>query len=325
MKAQPIINTETGVITFPPGFSFSRGGWHLSDETKAKMSATRKGKPLSAETKAKISKNNYFRGKHFTGESNPFYGKHHTEETKEKVKQMQEAGLIKTRKGQKNTPEHNAKIGAANKLAYSEANPETRAHNILISNNPAKKPENRKAASERRKAILEKKRGTPERAAEIAAWREKMDEWIEEHGHPLAGFQFSEESRQKMSETHKAQWQDSEYTEMMRKAIHQTPNIPEKMLGELLEAILPGQYSYTGDWAVFIDGINPDFIDNDGGFKVIEMFGNYWHRDSNPQDRIDKFAKAGFDCLVIWEREVYELEIDPTELINKILEFHGSQ
>ena len=50
-------------------------------------------KTLSLETRQKMSinhrdvkgKNNYFYGKHFTGEKHPFYGKHHTEHSKEKI------------------------------------------------------------------------------------------------------------------------------------------------------------------------------------------------------------------------------------------------
>jgi G:T-mismatch repair DNA endonuclease (very short patch repair protein) len=38
--------------------------------------------------------------------------------------------------------------------------------------------------------------------------------------------------------------------------------------------------------------MNPDFI-CDEEKKVIEVYGDYWHRNDNPQDRINKFKKMG--------------------------------
>lgn len=59
----------------------------------------------------------------------------------------------------------------------------------------------------------------------------------------------------------------------------------------------------------------PDFI---VGNKCVELFGNYWHKGENPQDRINKFKEVGFDCLVIWESEWYS---DKQYWINKVSEF----
>jgi G:T-mismatch repair DNA endonuclease (very short patch repair protein) len=39
----------------------------------------------------------------------------------------------------------------------------------------------------------------------------------------------------------------------------------------------------------------------------------------NPQDRIDAFKPFGFDTLVIWERELKDIE----NVKNKIQEFHA--
>lgn len=62
----------------------------ISEETKQKMSETRKGKPKSEETRRKMSQanrgeNNYWYGK--TGELNPFYGRKHSPES---IKRMSE-------------------------------------------------------------------------------------------------------------------------------------------------------------------------------------------------------------------------------------------
>ena len=67
-------------------------GYHMSDETKLKISKSRKGKllgeenprygkPIPEDIKDKIRQAN----KKKTGENNHMYGKHHTEETKEKM------------------------------------------------------------------------------------------------------------------------------------------------------------------------------------------------------------------------------------------------
>ena len=49
-----------------------------SEESKRKISQSKKGKPLSAETRKKMSESQM-------GEKNGFYGKHHSEETKRKI------------------------------------------------------------------------------------------------------------------------------------------------------------------------------------------------------------------------------------------------
>ncbi len=60
-------------------------GKHHSDETKRKLSESKKGKHHSEETKRKLSEAN-------KGEKNPFYGKHHSEEVKRKIS---EAGKVR--------------------------------------------------------------------------------------------------------------------------------------------------------------------------------------------------------------------------------------
>ena len=66
---------------------------------------------------------------------------------------------------------------------------------------------------------------------------------------------------------------------------------------------------YTGNGVVVISGLCPDFTNCNGQKKVIEMFGDYWHKGQNPQDRIDKFESFGFGCLVIWESEIKDEEL----------------
>ena len=76
-------------------------------------------------------------------------------------------------------------------------------------------------------------------------------------------------------------------------------------------------FEFTGKGKVVIGGKVPDFANINGKKQLLELFGDYWHKGQNPQDRIDKFAKFGYQCLVIWE---YELK-DSKTLVHKISEF----
>lgn len=49
-------------------------------------------------------------------------------------------------------------------------------------------------------------------------------------------------------------------------------------------------FTFVGDGKVIIGGKNPDFI-NEKNKKLIEVYGDYWHKGQNPQDRIDYFVK----------------------------------
>lgn len=51
--------------------------------------------------------------------------------------------------------------------------------------------------------------------------------------------------------------------------------------------------------------MTPDFR-IPGTMKVIEVYGNYWHRNDDPQVRIDMWRSVGCECLVIWEFEINE-------------------
>ena len=86
------------------------------------------------------------------------------------------------------------------------------------------------------------------------------------------------------------------------------PTVPERKLFEILNAIYPNEYRYTGNWEIIIGRMCPDFTNVNGRKEVIELYGDYWHRGENPQTRIDKFAEFGFKCLIIWQYELKERE-----------------
>ena len=138
------------------------------------------------------------------------------------------------------------------------------------------------------------------------------------------------EYRAKMIEERKRRWCDPEYKERVirkiRKSLAKKPTKPEQNVIELIKKYaLP--FHYTGDGEVIIDGLNPDFINNNGEKKVIEVFGRAFH---DPEFKYNFFEipwkqqhegktlaymKRGYDCLILWEDE------PKSEILEKIREF----
>ena len=92
-------------------------GKHLSEEHKKKIGASNKGKTLSEEARKKISESN-------SGEKHHFFGKHHTEETKKKLSDAHKGKHLSDEtkkkigeksKGRNHTEESKKKISTANK------------------------------------------------------------------------------------------------------------------------------------------------------------------------------------------------------------------
>lgn len=95
------------------------------------------------------------------------------------------------------------------------------------------------------------------------------------------------------------------------------PNKVEEHLNTILKDNFPNEWEYVGDGKLIISGLIPDFANINGKKQLIEMFGDYWHKGENPQDRIDKFAKLGYSCLVIWESELK----NPNQVIERVANF----
>lgn len=133
------------------------------------------------------------------------------------------------------------------------------------------------------------------------------------------GRKLSEETKRKIRETVLEQWSDDVYKEKRLKKFfkYKKPNFCEQNLSNLLQQTVPDEYRYN-DGQFILGGKIPDFPNVNGQKKLIELYGDYWHRNDNPQDRIDYLKQFGYDTLIIWERELKDKEV----LINKILEFH---
>ena len=116
----------------------------------------------------------------------------------------------------------------------------------------------------------------------------------------------------------KKRWIDPAYQKKMAKAFAIKPNKPETALLNLLNQLFPQEYKYVGDFQFFLGGKNPDFMNVDGRKSLIELYGTYWHRNDDPQDRIDHFKQYGFSTLIVWENELKDQEA----LVNKLQKFH---
>jgi len=126
--------------------------------------------------------------------------------------------------------------------------------------------------------------------------------------------------RMKMSNMMIAKWQDPEYVNKVLKGRRFRPSSLEKFFDNLTPDIV----KYTGDGTRWINMIkidgrnhNPDFRII-GQKKLIELFGDYWHRNDNPDDLIEKYKQAGFGCLIFWESEVYK---QTDKILEKVKEF----
>jgi len=102
------------------------------------------------------------------------------------------------------------------------------------------------------------------------------------------------------------------------KSCNVKPNKAEARLNDILGEALLNEYALNVDGSLIIlGGKIPDFVNINGAKKLIELYGDYFHRGQNPQDRIDYFAQYGFSTLVIWESELDDQE----KLLKRVKQF----
>lgn len=118
----------------------------------------------------------------------------------------------------------------------------------------------------------------------------------------LMGKPLSIEHKIKISEKIKQYWKDPEYAK--KHLVFNSPNKQEKKLLGILDNLYPGEWKFVGDGKMIIDGKCPDFINVNGQKKIIELYGERWHQDHNPKDRINVFKPFGYDTLVVWVHEL---------------------
>ena len=110
----------------------------------------------------------------------------------------------------------------------------------------------------------------------------------------------------------KRMWKNSHYRR------GQTSSQEEIWLTKFLDEYFPGQWRFVGDWQFLVGTKCPDFWNGD--HKLIELFGNFWHRREDESKRIDFFKENGYKCLVVWTHEIR----NPDILKSKIEEFSNN-
>lgn len=179
----------------------------------------------------------------------------------------------------------------------------------IIPRTAFKRGEHRSPATEFKKGIIPYNKGKTleelfgeERAKEI---RRKTSESHKGQKPWHAGRGWPEWVRKKLSEVHKGKRLSSEHLRNILRANAVKPNKSELRLLGILRSIDPN-WRYVGDGSLIIDGKCPDFWD--GGNRLVELFGEFWHRDDDPQERIGFFASRGYDCVVVWDFELGDVE-----------------
>lgn len=142
--------------------------------------------------------------------------------------------------------------------------------------------------------------------------------------HPRWGKHWSHDQKIILSLAHKGQHSSpktefqnlprDKYWELQQRAIfahHKHPNKWEKIAIELLNKACPGEYKFVGDGSLIINGFNPDFTNINGKKKVIEVFGEYWHKGRGIRrwhqtelGRIMVYNSMGYDCLILWDMDL---------------------
>ena len=114
-------------------------------------------------------------------------------------------------------------------------------------------------------------------------------------------------------------WQDPAHASMIMKSWRMSPNKKELWLEDFLNYLYPGEWKFVGDGQLIIAGKCPDFVNVNGKNQLIELYGDYWHKDKDPEERIKIFIPFGYRTLVIWERELKN-EVALTKRIRRFVE-----
>lgn len=134
--------------------------------------------------------------------------------------------------------------------------------------------------------------------------------------------------------TYLKKWQDEDYRlkklKSMRQGLLKRPTTPERILINLIKKKnLP--FKYVGDGKFWIRGknfsFNPDFISTKKNYKIIEVFGDYWHNrdDMKKRDRERKktYKEKNYQTLIIWEKELHDnLDIVEKKIISLVASKH---
>lgn len=220
-----------------------------------------------------------------------FIGRHHTEETKAKISQAQ--------RGVPQPEEFRQRLRG---IMKGEGNPFYARHH-----------------SQKTKTLISEKLAGRHNSPE--------NEFTTERAKKI----WTTEARETQSAVMKARWQSKEYVEKLIssliKSLAKRPNKLEEKVIKILNTAFPNEWEYTGNGKVVLDKLIPDFVNSNGKKQVIEVFGEYWHTgdriknriERTEQGRINAYKKLGYDCFVLWEKDI-EDEQKVVRLVKNFME-----
>lgn len=307
---------------------------------------------MREETRAKISAS--LKGRHVGG---GILGSKRTEETKSRIREARQLVILSgrgTRRGQKNSPQTIEKIRLAllGHPVSMKARAKMRA--ARLGKHLTEETKRKMGASQKGKIISEETREKM-RLTALAQWANpesrakvlnavrvaskapdrclKISKAMKGRVPPKTTMEaMKKANRARKGQKHSSykikdkelyhqkrleRWKRDTYVANQMKARNLKPNKSEIRLQELLDKHFPNEWKFVGDGQLIIGGKCPDFANINGKKSLIELFGLYWHKNENPQVRIDHYREYGYRCMVIWENELNDRE----QLMQKIGDF----
>ena len=119
-----------------------------------------------------------------------------------------------------------------------------------------------------------------------------------------------------LSESHKGQpsgFKGKHFSDESRrkwfKSNNFSPNKQEIKLQNILNEVLPNEYLYVGDGDFILGGRCPDYLNINGQKKLIELYGDFWHKGEDGIERVEYFKSFGFETLIVREHELKNMDI----------------
>jgi very-short-patch-repair endonuclease len=146
--------------------------------------------------------------------------------------------------------------------------------------------------------------------------KQHTEEWKQKASIRTKGYWSGENAKEGASQRGKERWQNVSYAQ--RVMARREPSSPEQTFIDLINSCnLPWVYngSVTNKKLV-VSGKIPDFV-HESEPKLIEIYGDFFHKGQNPQDRIDFFNERGYQCIVFWASELK----NKNDILSRIKDF----
>ena len=326
-------------------------GTHHTAEAKAKISASSRGHKKPAGFGENVAERN--RGREVSGETRERLREARTGHTvsavtRERMSESQRAGWDKL------SPEERERLlsglsksrGFAGHSHSEESKVKTSA--ALAKTNDDPEVKTRRSSAQAGKTHSEEtkaKIGDVHRGKEVSAdtrakqsdahtgtipseeTRQKMSESAKGNtsGKANAGVSKSPEHVEKVAATHRGRKREGQALENIQAHLAKTNSGFGHLLREGKPNKLEARFDeMTPEDVIFCSGrfwrsdgtgnMSPDFLVMDQK-KVIEIYGDYWHKDDDPKDRIARWLAVGYDCIIFWEHEVNN---DPQAVLSRL-------